>query len=442
MYRLDWIFELIFSPKRIGLSLGVLATACIFADDSAAQRPRFPDFYQSQQTVPVQNSAFTNQGPVFQGIVTPANQSPFGVSQGIQAAPPPATIIAPSFDPFQSTTQPLPFNTQPGLPAANSIPTLGFQAPGDVQILPPLQPGFDQQPLLQQPNQPFPRTPQTGEFYQSFTDDFLPRLLERPRLRYTWLPGGNGDSGNELQIMDTEISTTLTLPRFLFIQQPVRITPGFIGHFWDGPITDGPLGTGFDLPANAFSAFLNAEHFSNPNLQAGIESNITVGVYSDYEHVDSDSVRFTGVGLGWYRLDNRNIFKFGAEYLDRIDVKLLPAFGMFIRPTPDLALDVYFPRPRIAQRLPSYGPLQLWSYVYGEYGGGNWTVERIGGLDDRIDINDFRAIVGLEWIGPRNVSGFIETGYVFDRELVSYENDPSHKLDLKDTIILRMGVSF
>ncbi|MEM9411413.1 MAG: hypothetical protein AAGA30_09885, partial [Planctomycetota bacterium] len=225
-------------------------------------------------------------------------------------------------------------------------------------------------------------------------------------------------------------------------QQPVRITPGFIAHFWDGPDTAGAFGTGFDLPETAFSAFLTMEHISDPNRAAGVESNFTVGVYSDYEHLSSDSLRITGVGLGWLRLNNTNVFKFGVEYFDRLEVKLLPAFGLFIRPTQNLQLDLYFPRPRISQRIPNFRNLETWLYIAGEYGGGNWTVERLGGLDDRVDINDYRALIGLDWIGQRGVTGFIETGYVFERELISQAAIPARRLDLADSFMLRLGLEF
>lgn len=426
-----------------------------------AQRPRFPDFFQIQpaagiagppQTVPLQGNSFP--GFSTQGII----------------APPPATVIAPAFDPFRSTTQALPFNQGPqSFVPADSAPNILFP-PQNVEILPPGQPeffgpapGFGQQNIAPQSfgqpgfnqgfgqpgfgppgqfgfNAPlFPRTGQTGQFLRRFRDDFLPRLLERPRIRHTFLAGSNG---NELQINDTEFATTLTIPRFLFSQQPVRITPGFISHFWDGPETFGPFGTGFDLPETAFSAFLTLEHNSDLRRRAGVESNLTVGIYSDYEHLDSDSLRLTGVGLGWLRLNETNVLKFGAEYFDRVDLKLLPAFGLFIRPTPDLQVDIYFPRPRVAQRIPNFRSLETWLYVAGEYGGGSWTVERIGGLDDRIDINDYRAIIGIEWFGPRGVTGFLETGYVFDRELVSFAASPTRRLELEDTVMVRLGLEF
>jgi len=83
----------------------------------------------------------------------------------------------------------------------------------------------------------------------------------------------------------------------------------------------------------------------------------------------------------------------------------------------------------------------MWSYVGGEYGGGSWAIERIDGSDDQVDINDVRAFVGIEWIGPRRVTGFFDFGYAFERELV-YASDPSNSLDLQDTLMIRSGLAF
>lgn len=237
---------------------------------------------------------------------------------------------------------------------------------------------------------------------------------------------------------ETDIATTLTLPNFLFTSQPLRISPGFIFHFWDGPDT---VVTGADLPGQTYSAYL-ANDFSTPwNRQLGAEFNLTVGLYTDFDEVTSDSIRITGLGLGWYRLNNTTTFKLGVEYLDRVRIKMLPAGGFFIYPTPDLKLDIYFPRPKIAQRLPNLGNYEVWGYIGGEYGAGSWTIKRMGGMGDQADVNDIRAFAGLEWMGPRQVTGFLEAGYVFNREIV-YLSTQNVATDIDDTFMLRAGLAF
>jgi hypothetical protein len=323
------------------------------------------------------------------------------------------------------------------------LPPPSQQLPSDA--IPPVIQNYQAPQVLQvDPNSPYyagndPRWPSVNwawpsQAWAKLRSNVVPRLLERPRFRHSWIPGGEAF---ELEIHDAEFTTTLTLPLGAF--QPLRITPGASFHFWNGPETPA---TGFDLPSQAYSAFLAIDHVTNPCAAAGLENNFTVGVYSDFENVNSDSLRFTGTILGWFRVNPMNTVKIGIEYLDRLDIKLLPAFGVFIQPTSDFRFDVYFPRPRLAQRLPNFTGREIWLYVGGEYGGGTWTIERLGPFDDQVDINDVRAFVGLEWQGPRQVTGFFEAGYVFERELIYASGLPGPRLDLQDSFMLRSGIAF
>ena len=62
-------------------------------------------------------------------------------------------------------------------------------------------------------------------------------------------------------------------------------------------------------------------------------------------------------------------------------------------------------------------------------------------IRDRVDINDVRAYIGLEWIGPRRVTGFFDVGYVFERELV-YRTDPINDVPIEDSVMIRSGIAF
>lgn len=278
------------------------------------------------------------------------------------------------------------------------------------------------------------------EQWRQFQTQFLPRVIERPRFRQTYLHGSNRGAGlgNELDINDIEVATTLTIPNFLQSGQPLRVSPGFIASYWDGPDTPS---TGFDLPSKALSVYLAADHVTDLTRTSGFETNLTVGVYSDYQNFSSDSLRLTGRLLGWQRLNEYTVGKLGVEYLDRIRVKLLPAVGVFVSPNPDMKFDLYFPRTKLAHRIPNIGNYEAWTYVGGEYGGGSWAIERASGADDQVDINDVRAFAGIEWIGPRRATGFLDVGYVFNRELV-YRSNPMADLELQDTVMVRSGIAF
>jgi hypothetical protein len=469
--------------------LAIVAMAMLCAHAANAQRPRFADPFQTGGNVPgsiitapqlpqvqapqlqlpqvqlpqLQTPQF--QAPQFQ---LPQTQLPNFLPQQAQPFIQQGGVL-PTLDlPRTSVPDPSNYNLQP-FPLFSSG-NLGQQPlrvlPPPPQQLPPNfnapQPSF-QQPQLQQPNlgyqgqfNPYQnRWPYQGtgadwlpsidwswprQQWQRFQTQFLPRVLERPRFRHTYLHGSNrsGVDGNELDINDFEIATTLTRPNFLGSGQPLRISPGAVFSYWDGPETPS---TGFDLPSKAFGFYLALDHVTDLTKTAGFETNLTFGVYSDYQNFSSDSLRLTARLLGWQRINSYTVGKLGIEYLDRVRIKLLPAVGLFMSPNPDIKFDLYFPRTKLSHRIPNLGEYEAWAYVGGEYGGGSWAIERIDGADDQVDINDVRAFGGIEWIGPRRVTGFVDFGYAFERELV-YSSDPINNLDLQDTLFVRTGVAF
>jgi hypothetical protein len=470
-----------FGKKR---SFTAAATAVLIAlftfADLAAQRPRFGDSFvipNAQIGPPLIGTApAPQQGAAATVPVLPQNNNPAtgGFSSvygpplqqtnpgGIQQPPP----TFPQQTPSPATGPPVliqrqvfdPFATQPGS-FSQGAPPPGAIMPANPSAVPP--PFIYPMPAGGPPVNPSMGPPNYGayqpgaypwynanngassnspvawpnEFWNRIKSSEVYRLLERPRWRHTYIaPSGDRYLGwNE-----SEIATTLTIPNFLFTAQPLRLSPGFVFNFWEGPDT---VITGVDLPARTYDAFLAADYSTPWDRAFGIETNVTVGVYSDFNHVTTDSIRITGLGLGWVRLNNTTTFKVGIEYLDRLSIKLLPAIGVFIYPNADLKLDVYFPRPRLAHRLPSLGNYEVWGYLGGEYGGGSWTVERLGPMSDQVDVNDIRVFGGLEWMGPRQVTGFLEAGYVFQRELI-FKSAPGTEVDIDNSYMLRAGIAF
>ncbi|MEM9942093.1 MAG: hypothetical protein AAF939_10940 [Planctomycetota bacterium] len=417
------------------LAVGLLFTSF---GSTYAQRARFDDFFSSQATP----QALGNGAPPPRGLPTiintpaappPTLQNPIVVGQPNFGTPP-------NFGPNQNfPIFPRGTLTNPGV----GQPVFSNPAQGQAQpnFLPPPQfPRFNSNaPAFQGSNanwQPPNGLTWPQQAWASVRDQFLPRLLERPRARQTYLPGNNG---NELNMSDIEIATTLNYPNFLQTNQPLKITPGFIFHWWDGP--DSTLFPGFDLPARVYSSYLTLDHVTNPQNNNGIESSLTIGYYSDFDNTSTDAIRITGRFLGWQRLNSYTVAKLGVEYLDRVDVKLLPAFGLTMTPNPDMKLDLYFPRPKLSHRIPNINNFEAWVYVGGEYGGGSWAIDRADGTPDQIDVNDVRSFLGIEWMGPKRVTGFFEFGYVFEREIL-YRSVPLNKLDLQDTLMIRSGFAF
>ncbi len=488
----------VFKNKLIKILLAALACISLNCANAQAQRPRFDPFSSqtnggipvppqtlpalpglpgnsssiirtpSAQLIPPTGSLpalpggqFFDGGPynggqIIPGGVVPNNGAGFGLPGGFAEVTPglgSGTIHTPSFDPFQTGNQAFPIFprvTQPVVPPALPQPNFQPAPQPQAQFNQPALPQFNQ-PALPQFNPGQFNNGQNSFFSQAqlptldfsgvqrawngFRSDFLPRVLARPQFRRTYLHGNNG---NELDINDVEVSTTATRPNFLGGTQPLRISPGFGVHLWNGPVTED---TGFDLPPIAYSGYLAFDHITDPRRDTGLEGNFTVGYYSDFDNTSSDALRLTGKFLGWRRVNPYTVAKFGVEYLDRVDIKLLPAVGLYMTPNPDLKLDLYFPKTKLSHRLPNFRDIESWGYVGAEYGGGSWAIERIDGSNDQVDINDVRAYLGIEWITRRRNTGYFEFGYAFNRELV-YSSNPLDRLDIQDTLLLSTGIAF
>jgi hypothetical protein len=152
-----------------------------------------------------------------------------------------------------------------------------------------------------------------------------------------------------------------------------------------------------------------------------------------------------GTALGVVQMTPTTALKIGVEYLDRLDVKILPAFGIYWEPNPQARYDFYFPRPKLARYWTTVGNNEVWWYFGGEYGGGNWTIDRedepFEGMSDRIDINDIRIYVGIDWSYLDQRSGYLQIGYVFERKLI-YDLVPEESLDLDNTFTAGAGIHF
>lgn len=261
------------------------------------------------------------------------------------------------------------------------------------------------------------------------------RLLHEIRIEDTWLARFSDDG---FGVNSTNMFASFAMP-FLYNPSPLVITPGFTYHSWDGPDSTLFLGSP-DLPARAYDAYLDTAWRPQVTSWFGADLGVRVGVYSDFNSVTSDSIRIQGRGLAVITFSPQFQIAAGVWYLDRLRVKLLPAGGIIWTPNPDTRLDIVFPNPKLAQRLTTVGNTDIWGYLAGEYGGGKWTIERASGMNDTIDYNDIRVMLGLEWINFSGLRGNFEVGYVFDREIVYRSGTPDVKPS--DTLMLRLGLSY
>lgn len=266
------------------------------------------------------------------------------------------------------------------------------------------------------------------------------KFVQNLRLRDTWLAGDSDP--NQFGSNDTELAVTFAFPNFLFSQQPLLISPGFILSLWDPPALPATAPAAYgELPSQVYSAYVDFYWTPQMSQRLSAELDFRIGVYSDFQSVGSDAIRPQVYGALIYRTLNPALaIKGGATYINRADIQVLPVFGVIWTPDQFTCFDITFPNPKLSHYAWRWGNTDVWWYIAGEYGGGSWEINDAG--DALVDINDLRAIAGLEWTGGWvSAKTFIEVGYVFNRE-VFFSAPPGYVLKLDDTIMVRGGIAF
>jgi hypothetical protein len=366
----------------------------------------------------------TYTGSTYTGGVTGA---PIAGSYGATA---PSTTTAP-WDPYA------PKATTTILPAPPVLPYSTTPAPSAIGAPPPAiftpNPGYLS-------NTPPPQQGAYGGYIQPDGRITQPqRLRQRILFEGTWLAGSGG---SELGVTDLELNATFFFPLFGG-RMPLFITPGFAVHYWNGPDSDSFTSVPPpELPPRTYDAYLDAAIKPVINNWLSADLGARVGLYTDFESVESDAIRVIARGIGIISISPTTQIVLGVVYLDRLTIKLLPAFGLIWMPNPDARFDIVFPQPKLAYRMTTVGMTEWWWYVAGELGGGTWHFQRADGQADAFEYNDIRAILGLEWKNQAmpGVTGYFEVGYAFNREVEYIGVNPG--FDPDDTVMLRAGVTF
>ena len=417
----------------VGLLLAAVATA-------SGQRVQIPAQSPGTFGAAAGNSF---QSPAVPFGPPAATQGGFG-GQAFGAPAAPVIGPPPAFDPYASgglappATAPLsgPFVGSPQIaPAPTYSGGATFGAPQATFGQPQ---GFAQQPAFTQPQgsvypSGLPVGWEPGSY--SFEGDGggtmvkFTKFLQKLDGEYTHLFGGN--AGDDLQLNRVEVSSTFAWPIFGNIDTPVLLTPGFVYNDFSDSILE-------PFPGEVYEAYLDASWFPQINESIGAELGFRTGVWTDFEEVNSDSVRYLGRGLAVVRLTPTLQVLAGVVYLDRRRIKLLPAGGVRWRPTPDVEVNAVFPNPLVRRRLRTAGVTDWWIFVAGEYGGGSWTHELAPAMQG-FDYNDLRVSLGLQFETQSKVSGSFEVGYVFDREF--YFSGAGLVPEFDDTLMLRAGIN-
>jgi hypothetical protein len=365
--------------------------------------PQAPTTFAQPGTTYGTNPSYAPQPPT---SAVPNYNYPSGVAPGY--APPGPTAQ------FQGTIAPAPAATW------DPYATPGTQAPAIM----PYDPYMPNPPAWCYPQQP-------TNYVQT-----MQRFMDEARLVYIWMPG-NGPE--ELGIHDAELSASFAIP-FFGSPSPLLVTPGFATNWWNGPSPPhGPPPDNPIFPPRLYEAYLDAAWNPQPTPEFGGELSFRIGIYSDFDRVVNESIRYMGKGYGIIALSPAIKIKAGVQYLDRQKIKLLPAGGLIWTPNSNTRFDILFPDPRLAWRLRQVGNVDWWFYGRGEYGGDSWTISDGMGSVIETDYNDFRVAIGLEFDDRSRWKGHFEAGYAFQREIYQFG---ATQMSPNSTVFVGAGLAY
>lgn len=240
----------------------------------------------------------------------------------------------------------------------------------------------------------------------------------------------NSGSGDDVGVTDLDTRFTLYFPYV----KGLLITPGFSAHAFNGPVTT-------DLPATLYDNWLEFRWLKKWNDRWSSDIVVSPSLFTDYDNMSDDAFRITGRAIALYTASPEWQWAFGAIYLDRDDIRAMPAAGAIWTPNDDWKVEVLFPRPRIMRKLSgSDDEKTRWAYLGGEFGGNTYAIERPGMVRDVVTYSVLRMYLGYEVKRAKGFSPRVELGWSFNRSL-EYQSGVGD-MDLPATAMLRIGGGF
>lgn len=240
------------------------------------------------------------------------------------------------------------------------------------------------------------------------------------------------DGGSDaLTISHYDVSARFAMP-IDGMENVLLITPAFRQEFVDAPV-------GVDIPDSLYVTGVSLMWMKTLSERWKSTAIVAPSVRSDFQ-TSEDAFRIFGLGILTYRYTPDLDLSFGAVYLDRDDIPLLPVLGLTWTPTPEWKFDINFPRPRISRRIDKCGAhSESWVYTGVGLGGNTWAVERADGSDDVLTLRDYQWIFGWEHLRSEGRGMFVEGGASFGRTL-EYENT-DEEVDFDDALFIRAGIT-
>ena len=333
---------------------------------------------------------------------------------------PPAGIDGPENAPAERRKA----GSSPNSPAVEDLPRL-MQPPSASETL-PAQPFTLSDPwaLEEQMDLLAPALAPLTAKLNPYKDGFFQKLS----LAADWI----GNSADPADLGLTEVDTYLQVG----LPFPLREWPLLITAGWNLTLIDGPTVT--DLPPRLYLAYVDLMWLPQVVRGYTVLLSVVPSVFGDFQEHE---FRLTGKGLLIYDwVPQRLQLVAGVLYLNRENLRLLPAGGAIWTPEDWLRLELLFPKPKFGIRYQVGPGFEDWVYGTAEFGGNTWPIERAGGVRDNVTYLDYRLLIGTERKLEGGAGYRLEFGYVFGRD-ISFTSGRGDFAP-QDSFMLRGGITY
>ncbi|MCL2348733.1 MAG: DUF6268 family outer membrane beta-barrel protein [Planctomycetaceae bacterium] len=207
---------------------------------------------------------------------------------------------------------------------------------------------------------------------------------------------------------------------------------GYTSAQWDGPQK---------FPSSLYTAGLNVGWMKPVNERWTLMANVMPHWASDGQ-ATQDAVRCPLMaGMTWTPNRQWKVM-FGAIYLDRSDIAVLPFGGLVWTPNDDWRFELTAPQARISRRLNiSTSEFQRWGYVGGGFGGGTWAVESVNHQSDVAMFREYSVVLGYECVKTNSYTWGAEIGYLFGRRM-DFDRNTQSRFEPNDSLMLQAKFSY
>jgi hypothetical protein len=253
-------------------------------------------------------------------------------------------------------------------------------------------------------------------------------FFQKLSLAADWL--GNSSDPADLGITEIEVFGQFGLPA------PIREWPLLITKGINLTMIDGPTVT--DLPPRLYYAY--ADFMWLPQIVKGYTLLLSV-VPSEFGDFHVHQFRVTGKALMIVDMvPNELQFVGGVLYLNRDNLRLLPAGGFIWTPADWTRLELIFPKPKVGLRYNVAPGYEDWVYTTAEFGGNTWPILRANDVKDFVTYIDYRILIGCERKLEGGAGYRLEAGYVFGRDITFASGQGG--FHPQDTFMLRGGITY